>query len=125
MRMTPLPPTSLRALRVRAGLTLVQAAAALELGADVWHKFEVGTIEPDSLTEAQRKRFADFFQIDVTQFIQLLSSSRAQAPTLCRPSRSTRQVPWRAASRQSFAEALEKSAMSPQAKWRWQRGTLL
>src|SRR2546425_7632543 len=54
---------NLRELRMLCGLTLVKAARGLQLGVDVWKKFEEGAIELVSLSQRQLERLARFFQV--------------------------------------------------------------
>jgi hypothetical protein len=111
------PAASLRELRGLRGLALAETARGLRLGIDVWKKFEDGLIELSSLGEQQIGRLAAFFQVSGEQFSAMLAQSQP-AFTLNRrqtaeAARQTRQP------RQSFAEALEKSTMSPEDKQTW------
>ena len=111
------PAASLRELRGLRGLALAETARGLRLGIDVWKKFEDGLIELSSLGEQQIGRLAAFFQVSGEQFSAMLTQSQP-AFTLNRrqtaeAARQTRQP------RQSFAEALEKSTMSPEDKQTW------
>jgi transcriptional regulator with XRE-family HTH domain len=114
--------SDLRDLRARQGLSLVQAARGLRLGVDVWKKFEDGLIDLVSLSERQLARLAQFFHVSVDQFSSLLLQSHA-VPTLDR--RQTAQAASRsqkepsALSKQSFAEAIEKSTMSQEERAEW------
>lgn len=111
------PAASLRELRTLRGLALAETARGLRLGIDVWKKFEDGLIELSSLGERQIERLASFFQVSGAQFSTMLNQSQP-AFTLNRrqtaeAARQTRQP------KQSFAEALEKSTMSPEDKQIW------
>jgi transcriptional regulator with XRE-family HTH domain len=110
---------NLAELRAQRGLTMVNAARGLRLSVDVWKKFESGAIELVSLSEQQLARLARFFQISVEQFGVMLNSSQP-AFTLNRrqtgsAARNERQSP----RKQTFAEAIEKSAMTKEEKRFW------
>lgn len=111
------PAASLRELRNLRGLALAETARGLRLGVDVWKKFEDGLIELSSLGERQVQRLASFFQVTGEQFSAMLNQSQP-AFTLNRrqtaaAAKQTHQP------KQSFAEALEKSTMSPEDKQTW------
>jgi transcriptional regulator with XRE-family HTH domain len=115
----PTVTTSLQELRAQRGLSMVNAARSLRLSVDVWKKFESGAIELLSLSEAQLARLAGFFQVTAEQFGAMLNNSQP-ALTLNRrqtsnAARSEQQSPIK----QSFAEAIEKSAMSKEQKRYW------
>ncbi len=111
------PAASLRELRGLRGLALAETARGLRLGIDVWKKFEDGLIELSSLGEQQIGRLAAFFQVSADQFSAMLNQSQP-AFTLNRrqTAEAARQV---RQPKQSFAEALEKSTMSPEDKQTW------
>lgn len=109
----------LQELRTQRGFTMVSAARGLRLSVDVWKKFEAGAIELVSLSEQQLERLARFFQVTAEQFGTLLNNSQP-ALTLNRrqtgdAARSEQQSP----KKQTFAEAIEKSAMSKEEKRSW------
>ena len=109
----------LRQLREQTGQSLVDTARGLKLGIDVWKKFEDGVIELVSLSERQLERLANFFHVGVEQFGTLKNSSQP-IPTLDR--RQTAQAARNTLSqqkKQSFAEAVKKSAMSREEKKEW------
>ena len=111
--------TSLQELRVQRGFSMVNAARGLRLSVDVWKKFESGAIELLSLSELQLARLASFFHVSVEQFGAMLNNSQP-ALTLNRrqtgtAARSKQQSP----KKQSFAEAIEKSAMTGEEKHYW------
>ena len=109
----------LRHLRVQKGLSLAEAARGLHLGTDVWKKFEDGVIELFSLSERQLARLAHFFQVSAEQFGSMLNNSQP-LPALDR--RQTAQAARRTSDRrkkQSFDEAIKKSAMSKEEKKEW------
>lgn len=115
----------LRDLRAKQGLSLVQAARGLRLGVDVWKKFEDGLIDLVSLSERQLARLAQFFHVSADQFSSLLLQSQP-IPTLDRrqtaqaaQAASTSQNAQQAPAKQSFAEAIEKSAMSQEERAEW------
>lgn len=108
----------LRSLRLQQGLSLAQAARGLRLGADVWKKFEDGLIELASLSERQRERLARFFHISAEQFGQLLLGSQPLMGVNRRQTaQAAREQPIH---KQTFQDALEKSAMSKADKKAWQ-----
>jgi transcriptional regulator with XRE-family HTH domain len=115
---TALNVASLRELRARRNLSLVQAAKGLRLGVDVWKKFEEGAIDLLSLTDRQLAKLADFFQVSADQFGSLLGNSR---PALALNRRQTGEAAraQQGPKKQSFAEALEKSGMSDEQKREW------
>ena len=111
------PAASLRELRGLRGLALAETARGLRMGVDVWKKFEDGLIELSSLGERQIARLATFFQVSSEQFSTMLNQSqpaftlnRRQTAEAARQSRQ---------SKQSFADALEKSTMSSEDKQTW------
>ena len=109
----------LRQLREQKGLSLVETARGLRLGIDVWKKFEDGVIELVSLSERQLERLANFFQVGVEQFGNMLNNSQP-IPTLDR--RQTAQAARNTLhmqKKQSFAEAVKKSTMSKEEKKEW------
>ena len=109
---------SLRELRMQRGLSMANAARGLRLGVDVWKKFEDGAIELVSLGERQLERLAAFFRVSTEQFGAMLNNSQ---PTLALNRRQTssgargQQGP----KKQSFTEAIEKSAMTREEKRFW------
>ncbi len=110
---------TLRELRTGRGLTLMATARSLNLGVDVWKKFEDGLIELQSLGERQLSRLATFFQITSEQFGNLLNQSQ---PTIGMNRRQTAEAArheQQGSSRQSFSEALAKSTMSSKEKQIW------
>jgi len=109
----------LRQLREQKGLSLVETARGLRLGIDVWKKFGDGVIELVSLSERQLERLANFFQVGVEQFGNMLNNSQP-IPTLDR--RQTAQAARNTLhmqKKQSFAEAVKKSTMSKEEKKEW------
>lgn len=116
---TQIEAQTLEELRSRKGFTLITAARGLHLSIEVWKKFETGAIELASLGKYQLDRFADFFQITAEQFGTLLSNSQP-TPMLnrrqtSRAARYSQQGP----RKQSFIEAIHKSAMSEEEKNFW------
>jgi hypothetical protein len=111
------PAASLRELRSLRGLALAETARGLRLGIDVWKKFEDGLIELSSLGERQVERLATFFQVSGEQFSAMLNQSQ---PTFTLNRRQTAEAAKKTRQpKQSFAEALEKSTMSPEDKQTW------
>jgi transcriptional regulator with XRE-family HTH domain len=116
----PVAAIDLRDLRTRQGLSLVQAARGLRLGADVWKKFEDGIIDLFSLSERQLGRLAQFFHVSAEEFGALLQNS-SPVPTLNRrqTAQAARESEQQPPKKQSFAEALEKSSMTKAEKKEW------
>ena len=98
----------------------MQAARGLRLGVDVWKKFEDGMIELVSLSERQLERLARFFHVSAEQFCRSTAPepARAQRWIAARPPR-PRAAASRLPAKQSFAEAIEKSAMSKEEQASW------
>ena len=117
---SPLASADLRSLRARKGLSLMQAARGLRLGADVWKKFEDGIIDLYSLGGRQLDRLAQFFSVSADEFGKLLANS-APVPTLNRrqTAQAARASEQQAARKQAFAEAIEKSSMTKAEKKEW------
>ncbi len=109
----------LRTLRARQGLTLVQAARGLRLGADVWKKFEDGIIDLVSLSERQLERLAQFFHISAEQFGHILLNSQPLATIDRRQTAQAARASQQPPRKQSFAEAIEKSGMPKAEKKEW------
>ncbi len=114
-----LPATNLRELRSQRGLSLAAAARGLRLGVDVWKKFEDGLIELTSLGEHQLQRLATYFQISGDQFAAMLTSSQPAFTLNRRQTAAAAKKTEQSVSKQSFAEALAKSTMSPEDKQVW------
>lgn len=112
------PAASLRELRTLRGLALAETARGLRLGIDVWKKFEDGLIDLSSLAEHQLARLAAFFQVSSEQFGTMLGQSH---PNFTLNRRQTAEAANKQAQqqKQSFAEALEKSTMTPEEKQAW------
>jgi transcriptional regulator with XRE-family HTH domain len=110
---------TLRELRTKKGLNMVQAARGLRLGVDVWKKFEEGLIDLASLSERQVQRLASFFQVNAAQFGSLLTNSQPAFTLNRRQTAGAAQESQQAPQKQSFAEAIEKSNMSPADKKEW------
>lgn len=110
---------NLKELRAKRGLSLVQAARGLRLGVDVWKKFEDGVIELVSLSEHQLERLAQFFEVSGEQFGRMLNSSQAAMTINRRQTAQAARDSEQATKKQSFAEAIEKSAMPRADKKEW------
>jgi transcriptional regulator with XRE-family HTH domain len=110
---------SLRELRAQQGLSMVETARGLRLGVDVWKKFEDGLIDLLSLSERQLDRLARFFHVSGEQFGQLLLGSQPlQALNRRQTAQGARSQP-AAPQKQSFAEAIARSAMPPADREEW------
>lgn len=110
---------NLRELRMLRGLTLVKAARGLQLGVDVWKKFEDGAIELVSLSQRQLERLARFFQISAEQFGLILNNSQPALTLDRRQTGSAARSKQQGPKKQSFAEAIEKSTMTAEEKKVW------
>ncbi|HVB24496.1 MAG TPA: helix-turn-helix transcriptional regulator [Ktedonobacteraceae bacterium] len=106
-------------LRTRRGMSLIAAAQGLRLGADVWKKFEQGTIELVSLSERQLDRLASFFNVSAEHFGRILNNSQPQMTINRRQISTAARSEQHSPKKQTFAEALEKSAMSKEGKKLW------
>lgn len=111
--------TSLQELRTHHGLSMVNAARGLRLSVDVWKKFESGAIELLSLSESQLARLASFFQVTVNQFGAILNNSQPAISMNRRQTSSAARSKQQSPKKQSFAEAIEKSAMTREEKRYW------
>ncbi|HVB72565.1 MAG TPA: helix-turn-helix transcriptional regulator [Ktedonobacteraceae bacterium] len=109
----------LRSLRARQGMTLVEAARKLHLGADVWKKFEDGVIDLVSLSERQLGRLAQFFHVSAEQFSAMLLNSQPVATINRRQTAQAAHASQQTPQKQSFAEAIAKSAMPKADKKEW------
>jgi transcriptional regulator with XRE-family HTH domain len=110
---------NLQQLRAQRGLSMVSTARGLRLSVDVWKKIESGAIELVSLSEKQRTRLAQFFQVSIEQFSAMLNNSQ---PTFVLNRRQTRQAArseQQSPKKQSFAEAIAKSTMHKDDKSFW------
>ena len=110
---------NLRELREKQGLKLGEAARGLRLGVDVWKKFEDGLIELTSLGERQLTRLASFFQVSGEQFGALLTQSQPSLVVNRRQTAAAAKQGQQHTQKQSFADALAKSAMSAKEKKEW------
>ncbi len=115
----PLVAQNLVELRTRRHLTLVGAARGLQLGADVWKKFEQGAIELVSLSEQQLERLARFFEVSAEQFGLILNNSQPRMTINRRQMSGAARSEQQGPKKQSFAEAIEKSTMSKDEKKLW------
>jgi transcriptional regulator with XRE-family HTH domain len=110
---------NLQQLRTQHGLTMVNTARGLRLSVDVWKKIESGAIDLVSLSEKQLTRLAQFFQVSIEQFSAMLNNSQ---PTFVLNRRQTQQAArseQQSPKKQSFAEAIKKSAMNKDDKGFW------
>ena len=111
--------TSLQELRVQRGFSMVNAARGLRLSVDVWKKFESGAIELLSLSELQLARLASFFHVSVEQFGAMLNNSQPALTLNRRQTGTAARSKQKSPKKQSFAEAIEKSAMTREEKRYW------
>jgi len=112
-------PETLQELRTQRGLTMVAAAKGLRLGVDVWKKVESGAIELVSLSERQLERFAHFFQVNAVQFSDMLNNSQPAITMNRRQTSGAARNEQQSPRKQSFAEAIQHSAMSKDEKRSW------
>jgi transcriptional regulator with XRE-family HTH domain len=110
---------SLSELRKSLSMSKVDVAKGLRLTVDVWNKLENGAIEAISLSRTQMERLAQFFQIGAEQFASLLSGSQPAVTLNRRQTKEAARNKQQGPSKQSFAEALDRSAMSPEDKRYW------
>ena len=115
---SPATLASLAELRKSRHLSKVEVARGLRLTIDVWNKFEAGAIEVVSLSQRQLERLAQFFQISVDQFGNLLNGSQP-AFTLNRRQSEEAAREEHGPKKQTFAEALSRSTMSKEDKKFW------
>jgi transcriptional regulator with XRE-family HTH domain len=115
----PVSVSNIAELRKNRQLSKVSVAQGLRLSVDVWNKFEAGAIELTSLTQRQLERLAQFFQVNIDEFSNLLTNSQ---PTLSfnrrqtqEGARKTHQGP----QKQAFNEAIARSNMSKEDRQYW------
>ncbi|HEX4206006.1 MAG TPA: helix-turn-helix transcriptional regulator [Ktedonobacteraceae bacterium] len=110
---------TLTELRKQRKMTKVAAAQGLRLSVDVWNKFEAGAIELTSLTQRQLERLANFFQVSIDQFGNLLQQSQPEIALNRRQTRQGAQSEQQGLQKQSFEQAVARSSMPPaeQAYW--------
>ena len=106
-------------LRKQRQLSRVDAAKGLRLTLDVWSKFESGAIELASLSQRQLERLANFFQVNVEQFANLLTSSQPAMVLNRRQTREAARSEKQAPQKQTFAEAVARSSMSKEDQSFW------
>ena len=109
---------TLSELRQSQQLKKADVARGLRLSLDVWNKFENGAIELASLSKRQVERLAQFFHISIEQFGTLLNSSQP-ATTLNFRQTSAAAKKRQGPQKQTFADAVARSTMSPQDKAFW------
>jgi transcriptional regulator with XRE-family HTH domain len=110
---------SLFELRKNHNMSKVDVAQGLRLSVDVWNKFEAGAIEMVSLSQRQLERLARFFQISVEQFGNLLNSSQPALSMNRRQTRGASHSQRQGPQKQSFSDAIDRSAMSKEDKNFW------
>lgn len=111
--------STLTELRKSRSLSKVKAAQGLRLSVDVWDKFENGAIELVSLSQQQLGRLAQFFQITVEQFGDLLNSSQPAVNFNRRQTGPATQNDQHGPQRQSFSEAIARSTMTREEQALW------
>ncbi len=111
--------SNLQELRAQRGLSMVNAARGLRLSVDVWKKFESGAIELLSMSESQLALLASFFQVTAKQFGDILNNSQPSLSLNRRQTSNAARSEQQSPKKQSFAEAIEKSAMSKEGKRFW------
>jgi transcriptional regulator with XRE-family HTH domain len=110
---------SLLELRKSRNMSKVDVAQGLRLSVDVWNKFEAGAIEMVSLSQRQLERLSRFFQISVEQFGSLLNSSQPAVSMNRRQTRGASRSQRQGPQKQSFVDAIERSAMSKEDQNFW------
>ena len=106
-------------LRKQRQLSKVSVAQGLRLSVDVWNKFESGAIELASLSQRQLERLAQFFQVSIDQFSDLLLNSQPSISLNRRQSREGSRQSQQGPQQQSFAEAIARSTMSKEERKFW------
>jgi transcriptional regulator with XRE-family HTH domain len=109
---------TLSELRQSQQLKKADVARGLRLSLDVWNKFENGAIELASLSKQQVERLAQFFHISIEQFGTLLNRSQP-ATTLNFRQTSAAAKKQQGPQKQTFADAIARSTMSPRDKAFW------
>ncbi|GCF06767.1 helix-turn-helix domain-containing protein [Dictyobacter arantiisoli] len=110
---------TLSELRKSLKLSKMDTAQGLRLSVDVWNKFENGAIELVSLSRLQLERLSQFFHVSAEQFGTLLNGSQ---PAISMNRRQTREAASNAEQgpqKQSFSEAIARSAMSKEDQQFW------
>jgi transcriptional regulator with XRE-family HTH domain len=111
--------STLTELRKSRRLSKLKAAQGLRLSIDVWDKFENGAIELVSLSQQQMERLAQFFQVSIEQFGNLLNSSQAAVNLNRRQTGPGTQNAQHGPQKQSLAEAIARSTMTKEEKELW------
>jgi transcriptional regulator with XRE-family HTH domain len=110
---------TLTELRKSRSLSKLKAAQGLRLSVDVWDKFENGAIELVSLSQKQLERLAQFFQVSIEQFGELLNSSQAAVNFNRRQTGPGTQNAQHGPQKQSLTEAIARSTMTNTEKEFW------
>jgi transcriptional regulator with XRE-family HTH domain len=111
--------STLTELRKSRSLSKVKTAQGLRLSIDVWEKFENGAIELVSLSHHQVERLAQFFQVSIEQFGELLNGSQPAINFNRRQTGSGTHSAQHGPQKQSFAEAITRSTMTKEDKQFW------
>ncbi len=106
-------------LRKSRSMSKVDIAKGLRLTVDVWNKFEVGAIELVSLSQRQLERLAQFFQISIDQFSELLQQSHPSLTINRRQTREAARDEQLGPQKQGFADAIARSTMSQEDRHFW------
>lgn len=115
----PAPASTLAELRKNRHMSKVAAAQGLRLSVDVWNKFESGAIEAASLTRHQLERLAQFFQVSIDQFSDLLTGSHAAVSFNRRQTKDGARQEQQGPQKQKFSEAITRSTMSKEDRKYW------
>jgi len=94
-------------------------AKGLRLSVDVWNKFESGAIELVSLSQRHLERLAVYFQISIEQFSTMLEGSQPTVSFNRRQTREAARNEQQGPQKQSFADAVARSAMSQEDQHFW------
>lgn len=110
---------NLRELRTQRRLSMANVARGLRLGIDVWKKFEDGAIELTSLSQHQLQQLATFFRISTQQFNTISNNSQPTFALNRRQTNEAAHAQQQGPTKQSLAEAIEKSNMTKEEKRLW------
>jgi transcriptional regulator with XRE-family HTH domain len=115
----PVSVGSIAELRKNRQLSKVSVAQGLRLSVDVWNKFEAGAIELTSLTQRQLERLAQFFQVGIDEFSNLLTNSQPSISLNRRQTQEGARKTQQGPQKQAFNEAIARSNMSKEDRQYW------
>jgi transcriptional regulator with XRE-family HTH domain len=111
--------SSIAELRKNRQFSKASVAQGLRLSVDVWNKFEAGAIELTSLTQRQLERLAQFFQVNIDEFSQLLTNSQPSVSLNRRQTQEGARKTQQGPQKQTLAEAIARSNMSKEDRKYW------